>query len=29
VLENGRVTLAGESKQLLQEELIRKAYLGL
>jgi branched-chain amino acid transport system ATP-binding protein len=29
VLENGRVTLAGESKKLLQEELIRKAYLGL
>jgi branched-chain amino acid transport system ATP-binding protein len=29
VLENGRVTLEGESKQLLQEEPIRKAYLGL
>jgi len=29
VLENGRVPLAGESKQLLQEELIRKAYMGL
>jgi len=29
VLENGRVTLAGESNRLLQEELIRKAYLGL
>ena len=29
VLENGRITLAGESGQLLQEELIRKAYLGL
>ena len=29
VLENGRVILAGESKELLQEELIRKAYLGL
>ncbi len=29
VLENGRVILAGESKQLLKEELIRKAYLGL
>jgi len=29
VLENGRIILAGESKQLLQEELIRKAYLGL
>jgi branched-chain amino acid transport system ATP-binding protein len=29
VLENGRVTLSGQSIQLLQEELIRKAYLGL
>ncbi len=29
VLENGQVILAGESKKLLQEELIRKAYLGL
>jgi branched-chain amino acid transport system ATP-binding protein len=29
VLENGRVVLAGESALLLQEELIRKAYLGL
>jgi len=29
VLENGRVILTGESKKLLQEELIRKAYLGL
>jgi len=29
VLENGRITLTGESKQLLEEELIRKAYLGL
>jgi branched-chain amino acid transport system ATP-binding protein len=29
VLENGRVILAGESKKLLQEELIKKAYLGL
>ena len=29
VLENGHVILAGESKKLLQEELIRKAYLGL
>jgi branched-chain amino acid transport system ATP-binding protein len=29
VLENGRVILAGEGKKLLQEELIRKAYLGL
>jgi branched-chain amino acid transport system ATP-binding protein len=29
VLENGRVILAGESNKLLEEELIRKAYLGL
>ena len=29
VLENGRIILAGESKQLLEEEVIRKAYLGL
>ena len=29
VMENGRITLEGESKQLLQEEMIRKAYLGL
>jgi branched-chain amino acid transport system ATP-binding protein len=29
VLENGRVTLEGESKNLLEEEMIRKAYLGL
>ncbi len=29
VLENGRVVLEGESKELLKEELIRKAYLGL
>ena len=29
VIENGRVILAGESEKLLQEELIRKAYLGL
>jgi ABC-type branched-subunit amino acid transport system ATPase component len=29
VLENGRIILEGESKQLLKEELIRKAYLGL
>ena len=29
VLENGRVTLEGESEKLLQEEHIRKAYLGL
>jgi len=29
VLENGRITLEGESKKLLEEEIIRKAYLGL
>ena len=29
VLENGRIILEGESEELLEEELIRKAYLGL
>jgi branched-chain amino acid transport system ATP-binding protein len=29
VLENGRIVLEGESQTLLQEELIKKAYLGL
>jgi branched-chain amino acid transport system ATP-binding protein len=29
VLENGRVILSGESKKLLKQELIKKAYLGL
>ena len=29
VLENGKIILSGESKELLQEEMIRKAYLGL
>lgn len=29
VLENGRIALEGSSQELLQEELIRKAYLGL
>ena len=29
VLENGRIILAGESAKLLQEDFIRKAYLGL
>jgi branched-chain amino acid transport system ATP-binding protein len=29
VLENGRVTLEGKSRDLLEEEVIRKAYLGL
>jgi branched-chain amino acid transport system ATP-binding protein len=29
VMENGRIVITGEGKQLLQEELIKKAYLGL
>jgi branched-chain amino acid transport system ATP-binding protein len=29
VLENGRIVITGESRRLLQEDLIRKAYLGL
>jgi branched-chain amino acid transport system ATP-binding protein len=29
VLESGRIVIAGESEKILQEELIRKAYLGL
>ena len=29
VLENGSIILEGESHQLLEEELIKKAYLGL
>lgn len=29
VMENGRITLDGESKDLLQNELVKKAYLGL
>lgn len=29
VIENGSIILAGKSEQLLSEELIRKAYLGL
>ncbi len=29
VLESGRIVLAGDGKGLLQQELIRKAYLGL
>ncbi|MBN1103853.1 MAG: ABC transporter ATP-binding protein [Deltaproteobacteria bacterium] len=29
VMENGRIVLARESEELLREELIRKAYLGL
>jgi branched-chain amino acid transport system ATP-binding protein len=28
VLENGRVILAGESEALMQDELIKKSYLG-
>jgi len=29
VLENGRITMEGDSQELLESELIRKAYLGL
>ena len=29
VLENGRIALAGECEALLEEELVKKAYLGL
>jgi branched-chain amino acid transport system ATP-binding protein len=29
VMENGRIVITGQGKKLLQEELIRKAYLGL
>ena len=29
VLENGRIVLQGESKQLLQEDHVKRAYLGL
>ena len=29
VLENGRIALEGKGKDLLQEELVKKAYLGL
>jgi branched-chain amino acid transport system ATP-binding protein len=29
VLENGRITLAGESKRLLEDDRVREAYLGL
>jgi branched-chain amino acid transport system ATP-binding protein len=29
VLENGRIALEGDGKSLLEEELVRKAYLGL
>jgi branched-chain amino acid transport system ATP-binding protein len=29
VLENGRIVLEGDSKTLLEEERIKKAYLGL
>ena len=29
LLENGRITLKGSSQELIEEELIRRAYLGL
>jgi branched-chain amino acid transport system ATP-binding protein len=29
VLESGRIALEGDSKGLLQQDLIKKAYLGL
>jgi branched-chain amino acid transport system ATP-binding protein len=29
VLENGRIVLEGESKDLLQNDYVRQAYLGL
>ena len=29
VLENGRIVLEGKGKDLLQDELVKKAYLGL
>ena len=29
VIENGRIVITGESKELLKQDLIRKAYLGL
>jgi len=29
VMENGRIVLEGESSELLQDELVKKAYLGL
>jgi branched-chain amino acid transport system ATP-binding protein len=29
VMENGRIVITGEGKRLLQEELVKKAYLGL
>ena len=29
VLENGRIVLAGKGKDLLQNELVKKAYLGI
>jgi branched-chain amino acid transport system ATP-binding protein len=29
VLENGRIVLEGESKDLLKNDYVRKAYLGL
>lgn len=29
VMENGRITLGGEAKELLSNEYLRKAYLGI
>jgi ABC-type branched-subunit amino acid transport system ATPase component len=29
VLENGRITLAGSGEQLLRDDRVRQAYLGL
>jgi branched-chain amino acid transport system ATP-binding protein len=29
VLESGRITLSGDSKELLHDERIKKAYLGI
>jgi branched-chain amino acid transport system ATP-binding protein len=29
VLENGRIVLEGKGKDLLQDDMVRKAYLGL
>jgi len=29
VLENGRIILSGDSKELLNNELVKKAYLGV
>jgi branched-chain amino acid transport system ATP-binding protein len=29
VLENGRIALSGESKELLENDYVKKAYLGM